>query len=147
MSKFAVMSRFLSIDYGTVRVGLAVTDPLQIIATGLATVPTNDIFSFLTDYMAKEKIEGIVVGEPRNLKNKFDEMAAPTIAFIDKLQKFFPSVPVYRVDERFTSRMALRAMIDGGMKKTKRRDKGLVDKISATLILQTFMEMKLKGER
>lgn len=136
------MSRILSIDYGTVRVGLAVTDPLQIIATGLTTVLANQIFKYLSDYLAKEPVECIVVGEPRNMKNEFDPAVAPTLAFIEKLQLTFPSIPVFRVDERFTSRMASRAMIDGGLKKMKRREKSLVDKISATIILQTFMEMK-----
>lgn len=136
------MSRILSIDYGTVRVGIAVTDPLQLIATGLATVPANEIIKFITDYMAKEPVECIVVGEPRNLSNGFDPVVAPTLAFINNLKELFPSVPVFRVDERFTSRMASQAMIDGGMKKMKRRDKAMVDKISATIILQTFMEMK-----
>ncbi|NNM95945.1 MAG: Holliday junction resolvase RuvX [Bacteroidia bacterium] len=136
------MSRILSIDYGTVRVGVAVTDPLQLIATGLTTVPANQIFKFLTDYMAKEPVESIIVGEPRNLSNGFDPVVAPTLAFIDKLKELFPSIPVITVDERFTSRMASRAMIDGGLKKMKRRDKAMIDKISATIILQTYMEMR-----
>jgi putative holliday junction resolvase len=140
------MSRILSLDYGSKRVGIAVTDPEQIIATGLTTVPAKDIFDFLTRYMAKEPVESFVVGEPKHLDNTPSQSAEQTNTFIDKLKKLFPAITVYKVDERFTSRMASRTMIDGGMKKMKRRDKAMIDKISATIILQTFMEMKRNSE-
>ncbi len=139
------MSRILAIDYGTVRVGIAVTDPGQIIANGLITVPVKEIFEFLSGYMAKEPVESIVVGEPKHMDNTPAQSAGATGKFIDQLKKLFPTLPIYRVDERLTSRMAFQAMIDGGMKKKDRREKGMIDKVSATILLQTFMEMKKNG--
>jgi putative Holliday junction resolvase len=140
------MSRILAIDYGSVRIGVAVSDPGQIIATGLATVANKEIFDFLTDYIKKEKVESIVVGEPKHMDNSPAQSAEGTEKFIEKVIQSFPGLPVYRVDERLTSRMALQAMIDGGMKKKDRRDKGMIDKVSAVIILQLFMEMKKEGK-
>lgn len=139
------MGRILAIDYGSVRVGIAVTDPWQIIATGLATVPAKEVFEFLNDYIKKEPVEAIVVGEPKHMDNTPAQSAEATNKFIELLKQKFPTLPLHRVDERMTSRMAFQAMIDGGMKKKDRRDKGMIDKVSATIILQSFMEMKKNG--
>lgn len=139
------MGRIIAVDYGTVRVGIAVTDPGQIIATGLDTVPEKKVFTFLTDYIKKEDVESIVVGDPRHMDNTPAQSAGAVMAFIEKLKQAFPTLPVYTIDERLTSRMAFQAMIDGGMKKKDRRNKGMIDKVSATIILQSFMEMKKSG--
>jgi putative Holliday junction resolvase len=139
------MARILAVDYGSVRVGVAVTDTSQIIATGLPTVPSKEIFGFLTAYLAKEQVESIVVGDPKHLDNTPAQSAPATEEFVKKLKELFPTMPIYRIDERLTSRMAFQAMIDGGLKKNQRKDKGTIDKVSATLILQTFMEMKKNG--
>src|SRR5579883_1149946 len=139
------MSRILALDYGSVRVGVAVTDPSQIIATGLDTIPEKEIISFLDNYIAKEKVEAIVVGDPRHMDNTPAQSAEMVEKFITKLKELFPAMPVYKVDERLTSRMAFQAMIDGGLGKSKRKDKAIIDKVSATIILQTFMEMKKSG--
>lgn len=136
------MGRIIALDYGTVRVGIAVTDPGQIIATGLATVPAKEVMAFLTDYIKKEDVESIVVGDPRHLDNTPAQNAKGTKLFIEALKKAFPNLPVYTIDERFTSRMAFQAMIDGGLKKKDRRDKAMIDKVSATIILQSYMEIK-----
>ncbi len=134
------MSRIIAIDYGKKRVGLAVTDPLQLIATPLATVSTAEVHSYLADYLSKEAVECFVVGIPKDLKNR-DTDATPLVeAFVKQLQQKFPDIPVKLVDERFTSKLAVRAMIDGGVKKMDRRDKGLIDKTSAVIILQSYME-------
>ncbi|MFN3403749.1 MAG: Holliday junction resolvase RuvX [Cytophagaceae bacterium] len=139
------MSRILAIDYGPKRVGLAVTDPLQIIATALETVPSEKVLDFLKKYLEKEPVEAFVVGMPKTLDNK-DSSNAPFVkAFIGKLQEIFPAIPIHTIDERFTSSMALDAMISGGMKKKDRRVKGNVDKISATIILQSYLERKSSG--
>jgi putative Holliday junction resolvase len=140
------MSRILAIDYGSVRIGVAVSDPQQIIATGLATVANAEILIFLTNYIRKEKVESIVVGEPKHMDNNPAQSAGATEKFISAIIKAFPGLPIYRVDERLTSRMALQAMIDGGMKKKDRQNKGMIDKVSAVLILQLFMEMKKEGK-
>ena len=136
------MSRILAIDYGRKRVGIAVTDPLRIIANGLTTVHSKDIFTFLEDYLKKEKVEIIVVGYPVNLKNEGSESLKYINPFIKKLIKSFPDIIVDTYDERFTSKMAQAAMIEGGMKKKDRQNKALTDKISATLILQSYLEFK-----
>lgn len=136
------MGRILAIDYGTKRVGIAVTDPLKIIANGLTTVHSKDVFDFLKDYFAKEVVECIVVGEPKRLNNEAAQAEEHIAPFVKKLKKEFPSMNIERYDERFTSKMAFQAMIDGGMKKKDRQDKGMVDKISATLILQSYLESK-----
>lgn len=134
------MGRIVAIDYGRKRVGLAVTDPGKIIATSLTTVHAKDIFDFLKDYLQKEEVDGFVVGEARKLDNSMSESAEFIEPFVKKLRKTFPDKPVERMDERFTSKMALDAMIQGGTKKKDRQDKGRIDTISATIILQSYME-------
>jgi putative holliday junction resolvase len=135
------LGRIIAIDYGTKRTGLAVTDPLRIIATALDTVETPNILTFLTGYFKKETVDEIVVGMPRTLKNEDSETAPAVRIFADQLKQKFPEKPIHFVDERFTSSIARQTMIDGGMKKKDRRNKSNVDKISATLILQTYLSM------
>lgn len=136
------MARILAIDYGTKRTGIAITDELQIIASGLTTVNTKDIFSFLKTYTSKEQVELFLVGEPKQMDNTASESEIFISKFLDKLEKQFPSIPVKRVDERFTSKMAFQTMIDSGLKKNQRKNKALVDEISATLILQSYLYSK-----
>lgn len=136
------MARILSIDYGKKRVGIAVTDPLQIIATGLTTVDSNLIFQFLKEYTTKEPVETIVVGYPTDLKDNATDATQYVNPFIKKLIKEFPQINVEIIDERFTSKLAQRAMIDSGAKKKQRQNKALTDKISAVIILQSYMEEK-----
>ena len=133
------MARILSIDYGLKRTGLAVTDPLQIIATGLTTVESKQLIPFLKDYFSKEEVELIIIGEPKNWDNS-DTHATPLVEkCIKEIQKNFPTIPIKKVDERYTSKMAKDAMIEMGMKKKQRRDKKLVDEIAATIILQEYL--------
>jgi len=133
------LARILSIDYGLKRTGLAVTDPLQIIASGLTTVETKQLINFLKDYFKKEQVELVIIGEPKNLDDS-DTHATPLVeAFIKEFQKQFPQIPVKKVDERFTSKMAKDAMLDMGLKKMQRRNKALVDEIAATILLQEYM--------
>jgi putative Holliday junction resolvase len=133
------VARILSIDYGLRRTGLAVSDPLQIIASGLATVESKQLINFLKDYFKKEQVELIIIGEPKNLDDT-DTHATPLVeAFIKELLKHFPQIPVKKVDERFTSKMAKDAMLDMGLKKMQRRNKALVDEIAATILLQEYM--------
>ena len=134
------MARIISIDYGKRRTGIAVTDPLQIIANGLATVSTSDLYRFLVDYMSKEQVERIVIGKPMQPNGKPSENLARVQQFVAQWKKAHPDVPIDYVDERFTSVLAHRAMIDGGLHKKARQDKALVDEISATIILQSYME-------
>ena len=134
------MDRIVGIDYGRKRVGVAVSDPLRIFASALETVPSAKIIDYLKQYAATEGIERFVVGYPMNLDNKPSEAAAYVDAFLHLLRKHFPDIPVSLEDERFTSVLAHRAMIDGGVKKMDRRDKAAVDKVSAALILQTYMD-------
>jgi putative holliday junction resolvase len=134
------MSRILAIDYGLKRTGLAVTDPLKIIATPLTTVETKDLVAYLKAYVAKENVERLVLGFPRRLNNEDTDMTPHVRTLENTLHTLFPSLPVSLVDERFTSSIAQRAMIEGGMKKKDRRVKGNVDKISAVLILQSWLE-------
>lgn len=134
------MGRILAIDYGKKRTGLAVTDPMRIIATALETVPTEGLLVYLQAYLKREPVDEFVIGMPKTLKNEDSETAPLVRAFVEELNKAFPDKPVHPVDERFTSTLALRAMIDGGMKKKDRQVKGNVDKISATIILQSFLE-------
>src|SRR5690349_6450351 len=134
------MRRVLAIDYGTKRTGLAVTDSLRIIATPLETVPSTELLNYLKTYLQKETVDEFVVGMPKTLKNEDSEIAPQVRKFVEELKKTFPDKPVHLADERFTSSMAMRAMIDGGMKKKDRQVKGNVDKISATIILQSFLE-------
>ena len=133
------MGRILAIDYGKKRTGLAVTDPLRIIATPLDTVLTNDLLSYLAAYVKKETVDEFVVGMPKTLKNEDSEIAPLVRVFVEELQKIYPQKKIHLEDERFTSRMAMQAMIEGGMKKKDRQVKGNVDKISATIILQSFL--------
>ena len=136
------MARIMAIDFGLKRTGLAVTDPLQIIAQGLTTIESPRLINFLKEYIQKEPVELILIGEPRNWDDS-DTHATPLVMdIIKKLQKNFPSIPIKTVDERFTSKMASRAMIDMGMKKKQRRNKGLVDEIAATIMLQEFLEFR-----
>ncbi len=136
------MGRILAIDYGQKRVGLAVTDELQIFATGLQTVHAKDIFQFLADYVAKEPVDVFVVGEPRQLNNAASDAQRFTEPFVKKLAKQFPQIPVERIDERFTSLLAQRTILEAGMKKKDRQNKALVDKVSATIMLQSYMQAR-----
>ncbi len=133
------MARILAIDYGKVRTGLAVTDDMQIIASGLTTVLTKDLIDFLKDYLTKEEVELFLVGEPKQMNNEPSESEALIIPFLSQLQRFFPTIPVKRVDERFTSKMAAQTLIDSGLKKKQRKNKALLDEVSATIILQTYL--------
>jgi putative Holliday junction resolvase len=136
------MARILAIDYGLKRTGLAVTDELQIIASGLTTVKTKELLIFLKDYTSKEQVELFLVGEPKQMDNTVSESEALILPFLKKLNKQFPLIPVQRVDERFTSKMAFQTMIDSGLKKNQRKNKALIDEISATLILQSYLYSK-----
>ena len=136
------MARVLAIDYGKKRVGLAVTDPSQIIANSLTTVPTATLWDWLKNYFEKEKVEKVVVGYPRKLNNEPSESVSFINPFLKKFQKIYPEMDLELADERFTSKMAFQAMIDGGVKKQKRRNKAMVDAISATIILQSYLEQK-----
>ena len=133
------MGRILAIDYGLKRTGVAVTDTLRIIATPLDTVPSEELLTFLKSYLQKEAVDEFVVGMPKTLKNEDSENAPRVRAFVEELKKTFPEKPVHLADERFTSSMAKQAMIEGGMKKKDRQVKANVDKISATIILQSFL--------
>ena len=136
------MSRILAIDYGRKRVGIAVTDPLQIIANGLTTVPAHTIFKYLQTYMEEEKVETIVVGYAKQMDNTDSESMKYIKPFVKKLKQTFPDINVDMVDERFTSKIAFQTMIDGGVKKKDRRNKEMIDTISATIILQSWMEQR-----
>lgn len=134
------MGRVLAIDYGKKRTGLAITDPLRIIATALETVESENVLSFLKSYTTKETVDEFVIGMPKTLQNSDSEMAVHVRKFIVELRNTFPARPIHEVDERFTSSIAQRTMIEGGMSKKNRQVKSNVDKISATLILQSFLE-------
>ena len=136
------MARILAIDYGQKRTGIAITDELQIIASGLTTVYTKELIDFLSNYMRNEKVELILVGEPKQKDGSASESEALIGPFLKQLGKIFPDIPVKRVDERFTSKMAFQSMIDGGLKKKQRQNKALVDEISATIILQDYLYNK-----
>jgi putative Holliday junction resolvase len=138
------MARILSIDYGQKRTGLAVTDPLQLIATPLATVATAEVLKYLCGYSEKETIECFVVGYPKNMDNTPSEAVRYIDPFVRRLRQQFPDIPIMQEDERFTSKIALRAMIDGGVKKMDRRDKGMIDRVSAVIILQAYLD-RVKG--
>lgn len=134
------MARILCIDYGLKRTGIAVTDPLQIISTGLTTVDSKELISFLKNYFQQQAVELIVIGEPKNL-NDSDTHATPLVAaIVAKLKKEFPQIPLKTVDERYTSKMAKQAMLEMGMKKKDRRNKRTVDQIAATIMLQEYMQ-------
>ena len=136
------MSRILAIDYGTKRIGLAVTDPMQIFASPLKTVSTKDFDSFITDYLKTEEVDDFVIGYPVQMNNQPSESVSYINPFIKKLKKRYPQKHIHLVDERFTSQMALKTMIDGGVKKKDRQDKSMVDKISASIILQSFLDKR-----
>lgn len=145
MQKYYCMSRILSLDFGKKRTGIAVTDELQIIASGLTTVNTKEIFSFLDNYLSTEKVELILIGEPRQMNNSASESENWIRPFIKKLNLRYQDIPVKRVDERFTSKMAVQSMVAGGLKKKQRQNKALIDEISATIILQSYLYNK-KGK-
>ncbi|MET2984197.1 Holliday junction resolvase RuvX [Aureibaculum conchae] len=133
------MARILAIDYGKKRTGIAVTDELQLIASGLTTVATHEFFDFLADYLSTEKVELFLIGEPKQMNNQVSESEALIIPFINRLIKLYPEIPIKRIDERFTSKMAFQTMIDSGLKKKQRQNKALIDEISATIILQSYL--------
>lgn len=136
------MAQILALDFGLKRVGIAVTDDLQIIASGLTTIPTKEIFIFLENYLKNEKVELFLVGEPKQMNYSASEIEKHITPFIKKLKSKFSHIPIQRVDERFTSKMAFRTMIDSGLKKSKRQNKALIDEISATIILQSYLYNK-----
>ncbi len=137
------MGRILSIDYGQKRTGLAVTDALQITANGLETVATNQLMQYLVTYAQQEPVETFVVGMPKQMDNSDSENASHVKGFVKRLQAQFPDIPVVLYDERFTSVLAHRAMLDSGLRKKARQDKALVDKISATIILQDYLSSRI----
>lgn len=137
------MGRLLAIDYGARRTGLAVTDSARIIANGLTTVNTKDLWTFLTDYVRREKVDSIVIGMPVQMSGKASDNQSNIVPFINRWRKNFPEIPIEPFDERFTSVLAHRTMIESGIGKMARRNKALVDEISATIILQSYMESRL----
>jgi putative Holliday junction resolvase len=137
------MPRILSIDYGIKRTGLAVTDELQIIASGLTTVPSETIITFLKDYFSKEKVSKVIIGEPKQMNGEPSESTPIIEKFILQFKVQFPEMKIERVDERFTSKMAFQTMIDSGLKKKQRKNKGLVDEIAATILLQDYLTRKM----
>jgi len=136
------VGRIVALDYGRIRTGIAVTDELQIIASGLTTVDTKDLLNFLRNYTKEEKVERFVVGEPKQMNNLPSESEELIKPFLRTLEGVFPKIPVERQDERFTSKMAFQTMIDSGLKKQQRKNKALVDEISATIILQAYLNRK-----
>ena len=136
------MGRILSIDYGNKRVGLAVTDPLQIIATRLTTVPAEEIWPFLADYFDREPVELVLVGYPKQLNNQPSEAIRYINPFLKKFRETYPDMPIRQMDERFSSKLAFQTMIDAGVKKKDRQNKGTIDGVSATIILQSYLEGK-----
>lgn len=138
------MSRILAIDYGRKRCGIAVTDVLQLIPNGLTTIPSHQLLQFVSDYVDKEPVERILVGLPKQMNNEASENMKYIVPFVRSLKKRLPSIPIEYVDERFTSVMAHRTMLEAGLKKKDRQNKALVDEISATIILQTYLDSKNK---
>ena len=136
------MARILSIDYGKKRTGLAVSDPLQLIAGGLATVATSELYDYLTQYVAREQVERIVIGEPRQPNGQPSENLARVQQFVNRWRKQRPDIPIEYYDERFTSVLAHQAMLDAGLKKKTRQDKALVDEVSATIILEDYLRSR-----
>ena len=133
------MPRILAIDYGQKRTGIAVTDQMQIIASGLTTIPSATTIDFLKDYFDKENVEKVLIGEPKQMNGEPSQSTEIIEAFIRKFKSFFPNMPVVRVDERFTSKMAFQTMIDSGLNKNQRKNKALLDEISATIMLQDYL--------
>ena len=138
------MPRIIAIDYGKKRTGIAATDDLQMIASGVATVPSADLLVWLKDYCSRYDVIAAVVGDPVDLQGRPSEVAPLVHQFIRAFEKRFPKIPVVRVDERFTSKMAFQTMIDSGLRRKQRQNKGLVDEISATILLQSYLEIKDK---
>ena len=136
------MGRILALDFGTKRTGVAVTDELQIIASGLTTINTEDLLAFLITYTTQETVDLFLIGEPKQMNNSASKSEVHIKTFISKLEKKIPHIPIKRVDERFTSKMAFQTMIDSGLKKNQRKNKALIDEISATLILQSYLYSK-----
>ncbi len=136
------MARIIAIDYGTKRTGIAVTDELQLIASGLTTVNTKELMSFLKTYLDKEEVEAMVIGEPKRMSGEASDVEVDIVRFRESVIKIFPSLKIIRQDERFTSKMAFQTMIDSGIGKKKRQNKALVDQISATIILQDYLYNK-----
>lgn len=141
------MGRIMAVDYGQKRCGLAVTDPLRIIANNLTTVPSKDAVSFICNYVKEEQVDIIVVGEPKDMQNNPSESTRFIEPFLNQLRKALPSMEIRRFDERFTSKIAFQSMIDAGLSKKQRQNKALVDTVSATLILQSFMESEAVKNR
>ena len=137
------MPRIIAIDYGQKRTGIAVTDELQIIASGLTTIPSATTINFLKDYFSKEKVSKVLIGEPKQMNGEPSQSTEIIEAFVRKFKSFFPDMPVVRVDERFTSKMAFQTMIDSGLNKKQRQNKDLLDEISATIMLQDFLTRKM----
>lgn len=135
------MPRILAIDYGQKRTGIAITDEMQIIASGLTTIPSATTIDFLKDYFASEKVEKVLIGEPKQMNGEPSQSAEIIETFVKKFKSFFPDMPVIRVDERFTSKMAFQTMIDSGLKKNQRKNKALLDEISATIMLQDYLRI------
>ena len=142
MQKKIDLGRVVALDYGRKRTGIAVTDPLQLIASGLTTIPTHELVDFLKRYLEEEDVVRFIVGEPKQMNNTPSEAEQYIAPFLNRLKKTFPNVPVERQDERFTSKMAFQSMIEGGLKKKQRRNKALIDEISATIILQAYLNRK-----
>lgn len=134
--------RIVAFDYGTKRIGVAVTDPMKLIATPLATVHPKDIWTFLDNYIKDEDVETFVVGKPLQMDGTASQSAQHIVGFIRKLKKVYPGIQIIEIDERFTSKIASRVIAESGLKKSKRQEKGLVDSVAATIILQTYMEIK-----
>ena len=136
------MARILSIDYGQKRTGIAVTDDFQIIASGLTTIPSTDIIAYLKTYFSKENVETVIIGEPKQMNGLPSESTEIIEKFITQFHTEFPNMKMERVDERFTSKMAFQTMIDSGLKKKQRQNKGLIDEIAATILLQDYLHYK-----
>ena len=137
------MPRILAIDYGLKRTGIAVTDELQIIASGLTTIPSDTVLPFLKNYFSKESVSKVLIGEPKQMNGEPSQSAAMIDAFVSQFSVAFPDMKVIRVDERFTSKMAFQSMIDGGLKKKQRQNKALIDEIAATILLQDYLTRKM----
>lgn len=143
MTKFTTPGRLLAIDYGKKRTGIAITDDMQLIASGLTTVASETAIGFLKEYFAKERVVKVIVGDPKQMDGSPSESAPLIDKFVKTFEAEFPQIPVIRVDERFTSKLAFQAMIDSGLKKKQRQDKALIDEISATIMLRDFLSRKM----
>ena len=139
------MGKALGIDYGTKRTGIAITDAMQIIASGLTTVATHNLDDFITDIVAKENIECFVIGDPKSLDGSATDSTGHIKGFLKRLQKKYPQIPVHQVDERFTSKIAKQSILASGIKRKGRQNKALVDEVSATIILQDYLDYRLKS--